>query len=295
MSAKSGDTSLFSAVLQLHQTRTWQAFIYSTTLILTTSTALVLDLRFHWPSERVLLYILPLSIVLLVLVPTLVVILDRANSKYDRDVKPHPYTSGFVSRTLMANPVRTLAQQFVRTTPGTLLWVATVISLADFAMLYAAASREGVLRISDGIGLLSNYGLFSTTLGNAVLPYAAKKYYDSVCSIRTSEAIVKSEPIERSIALLRNMVQLRERYRFLIYLLLTLGGLVWLSNLSAYLIGNPEIRWGHKVFDSVDHPLTFYVSRIHGFYTWLIVLPVVGQVLHCSCGGPLQWLPTKGR
>lgn len=282
MNAKSGDTSIFSAVLQLHDKRRWQAFTYSATLILTTGTALILDLRFHWSSERVLLYVLPSTVILLVLLPTLVVIFGRASAKDGRKDAPRIYTGSFVPPKPMTNPVRALIRQFVRATPMRLLCVTTVISLLDFAMLYAAAGREGVLRINDGIGVLNHYGLFVTILGNAVLPYAAKKYYDSVRSIESSKAVVKSGPIDKSLASLTAMIELRGRYGFFIYMLLIVGFLVWLMNLNIYLLGNPEIRFGLKVFDSPDHPVTFSVTRVHGFYTWLIIMPLVAHVVTFS-------------
>ena len=177
MKAKTVDSSLFSAALQMYQRWSSQIFVYSTTLILTTTTALFLDLWAHWPSERVLLYTLPLSVLLLVLVPALTVIFKRANSKRHHNLNPRSYTSSLIGWTSTVNPLRALAQQFIYRSPMTLLAVGVAISMADFGILYAAAVREGVLRMSPGVGLLNNYGLFSTTVGNAVLLYTAKKYY----------------------------------------------------------------------------------------------------------------------
>lgn len=182
----------------------------------------------------------------------------------------------------MLNPVRALAEQFVRRSPTTLLAFGIALSLLDFAALYAAAAREGVLHISEGIGLLNNYGLFSTILGNTVFLYVAKKYYDSVCSMRTSKAVGKTAPIEEALSALTAMIRMRREHQFWVYLMIVVGALAWLLNVKFHVIDNPEIRWGHKVFDSPDHPLTFIASRLHNLYTWLIVMPFLAHVMISS-------------
>jgi hypothetical protein len=179
----------------------------------------------------------------------------------------------------MLNPARALAKEFVHRSPTTLLAFGIAISLLDFVAIYIVAANEGVLHVSQGIGLLNNYGLLSTILGNAISLYVAKKYYDGVCSIRTSSAVVKTAPVETSLSTLKDMIEMRGKYQFLIYLLVTIGALLWLSNVAFHVIGDPEVRWGHKVFDSPDHPLTFFASRLHNLYTWLIIMPIVGHVM----------------
>ena len=179
----------------------------------------------------------------------------------------------------MTNPVRVMANQFLSRSPTALLGFGIAISAVDALVLYGAANREGVLRIDQGVGLLNNYGLFSTVVGNAIAFYAARKYYDSVCSIQTSKAIAKNKSLESSLSKLTDIVRLGGNYRFLFYGLVTLGALCWLSNVGTHVFGNPELRWGHKVFDSTDHPLSFLASRLHNFYTWLIVMPFVGHVI----------------
>jgi hypothetical protein len=177
------------------------------------------------------------------------------------------------------NPFRALAEQFVRRSPATLLTFGIALSLVDFVALYAAAANEGVLYVSQGVGLLNHYGLLSTIFGNAVFLYAAKKYYDCISSTRTSNAIVNPVPIEEALSTLTDMIKMRGKYRSLIYFLVIIGATFWLSNAASYGIGNPEIRWGQKVFDSADHPWSFIASRLHNLYTWLIIMPFVGHVL----------------
>jgi hypothetical protein len=179
----------------------------------------------------------------------------------------------------MLNPARALAKQMVRRSANTLLALGIAVSLVDFLVLYGAASKEGVLHVSDGIGLLNNYGLFSTIVGNAIFLYVAKNYYDSICSAKTSKAVVKAEPIESSLSTLTVMIEMEGRYQFLIYLLIIIGAAFWLSNVGYHVFGDPEIRWGHKVFDSTDHPLTFTASRLHNLFTWLVILPFLGHVV----------------
>lgn len=182
----------------------------------------------------------------------------------------------------MMNPARALANEFLRRSPTILLAFGVAVSLIDFAALYLAAAREGVLHVSEGIGLLNNYGLFSTILGNAISLFVAKKYYEGVCAIESSKAVVNTAPIRASLATLGDMIKMRGKYKLRIYPLVTLGALYWASNVAFHVLGNPVVRWGHKVFDSPDHPLTFFASRIHNFYTFVVIMPLVGYVLICS-------------
>ena len=182
----------------------------------------------------------------------------------------------------MWNPARALAEQFVRRSPTTLLVFGVAVSLVDLAALYAAAAREGVLHVSEGIGLLNNYGLFSTILGNAISLYVAKKYYEGVCSIETSQALVNTASIKPSLTTLADMIKMQRKYQLMIYPLVGLGSLIWASNFAYQVFGDPVVRWGHRVFDSPDHPLTFSASRAHNFYTFLVIMPLVGYVVTCS-------------
>lgn len=179
----------------------------------------------------------------------------------------------------MVNLVRVFAGQFVRRSPMTLLAFGVAASLTDFGLLYMAAAEEGVLRVDQGVGLLNNYGLLSTVVGNAVFFYLAKKYYDGVCAIRSSKAVVNTPSVEESLSTLGDMVRLEKEYQLSIYLLIIIGALFWLANVSFHLAGDPVAKWGHKVFDSTDHPLTFAASRLHNLYTWLVVLPFLTHVL----------------
>lgn len=173
------------------------------------------------------------------------------------------------------------ARQFTRCEPTTLLAIGVALSLFDFATLYLAASAESVLRIPKGVGLLQNLGLFSTLFGNAVSLYVARKYYDTAFSIRRSKAVIGSSGpgLERVLTVLADMVTMRGRYQFLLYGFVAIGITAWLSNVSGHIFDVPQVRWGHKVFDSTNHPLTFVASRLHNIYTWILIAPFLGHVV----------------
>jgi hypothetical protein len=181
----------------------------------------------------------------------------------------------------MRNPARALAKQFLDRNPVTLLLAGLIVSLLDFALLCAAAVRESVLRIDQGVGLLDNHGLLSTLIGNAFSLFIVKKYYECVRSMKKSEAVVNPKVIiDPSLSTLSSMIEMRDgRARFLIRGLIITGAIVWLANVAFHVFGNPEIKWGYKVFDSIDHPLSFVASRLHNLYTWLLIMPFVGHVM----------------
>lgn len=181
----------------------------------------------------------------------------------------------------MVNPARALSKQFVRRSPTTLLGVGMILAVVDFVTLYAAASWEGVLYINQGVGLFKHYGIFSTILGNAISLYAAKKYYEGVCSIRASKAVVDEAVVEKPLEELTAMIELRGIYRFIMYFLMILGALFLVSNAALHVFGNPLARWG-LVFDSLDHPWSYVGGRLHNVYTWILIMPLVVHVVICS-------------
>jgi hypothetical protein len=181
----------------------------------------------------------------------------------------------------MANPARALSRQFIRRSPTALLGIGMALAIIDFVTLYTAASWEGVLYIDQGIGLLNHYGIFSTVLGNAISLYAAKKYYEGVCSIRDSKAVTSKAVLEKPLKELTAMIELRGRYRYIMYFLLILGTIFLVSNAAIHIFGNPTARWGH-VFDSLAHPWSFVGGRLHNLYTWVVIMPFVAHVVICS-------------
>ncbi|HKP46779.1 MAG TPA: hypothetical protein VJT50_09275 [Pyrinomonadaceae bacterium] len=178
----------------------------------------------------------------------------------------------------MVNPARVLAKQFIRSSPTTLLGIGVAVSLIDFAAFYAAAAKDGVFYIDRGIGLFTHYGLFSSLLGNAVSWYAAKKYFDGVCSIRISKAVVNSAVIEKPLEDLKDMVELRGKYQRIMYSFFLLGTYFWASNVGIHIFGDPLAKWG-QVFDNADHRWSFLVGRLHNIYSWMIVMPFVAHVV----------------
>lgn len=179
----------------------------------------------------------------------------------------------------MRNPGRILAERFVRLSPPTILAFGFALSLLDFLALYLAATKEGVLYIEEGVGLLSNQGILSTILGNAFFLFLAKQYYDAICSAWDSKAVVDSARIERYLSALSHKVKMQDRAKFLLYFMVVIGALAWLSNFATHIFGNYEDRWGYQVFDSPNHQLTFWASRFHNLLTWVLIMPFVGYVL----------------
>jgi hypothetical protein len=181
----------------------------------------------------------------------------------------------------MRDPLKLLAAGFVKSSPITLLALGIFVSLLQFISFYAAAKHEGVLVIRGGIGFLNNFGLLSTLAGNAVLPYLARLYYENVCAFRESKAINRAAPVEKGLSELRRMILLHGRFVLAAYGLVLVGSAFWVANTGIHVFGNVESHWG-KVFDSVDHPLGFFLNRANNFYTWMILLPLCGHVMAFS-------------
>lgn len=178
----------------------------------------------------------------------------------------------------MVNSARVLSRQFVQRSPAILLGIGITLSLVDFVTIYLAAVRDGVLYINQGVGLVNHYGLISTIVGNAIALYAAKKYYDGVCSIRDSKAVVDGAVIRKPLKDLKDMVELTGKSQFLMYFFLVLGIYFWASNFSTHIFGDPVAKWGH-VLDSKIHPWSFVAGRLHNIYTWIIIMPFVAHVM----------------
>jgi hypothetical protein len=178
------------------------------------------------------------------------------------------------------NPARAAAKLFVRLSPIKLLGIGVGLALIDFIAIYLAAARDGVLQIEQGVGLFNHYGLFATIFGNAISLYAAKKYYDGVCSISSSKAVVDNVVVQEPLDELSAMVELHGKYKFFRYLLL-LGVLFWLANIGVQVLGDSVAKWG-LVLDSKEHPWSFVVGRLHLFYSWIIIMPFVAHVMICS-------------
>jgi len=89
MKPKTTDISLLKAFVHIYRKWRSQVLVYFTSVVLATSAALVLDLRFHWSPGRVLLFVLPLTGLLMILVPILSVVLIAAvRDREVYDLKP---------------------------------------------------------------------------------------------------------------------------------------------------------------------------------------------------------------
>lgn len=179
----------------------------------------------------------------------------------------------------MMDRLGAFAERLLRSNPSALLAYGMVISVLDAAILYSAAAREGVLHIRGGVGLLENYGILSTLAGNALLLYLVSRYYKAVRSIWASKAVIHSQVIERSLSSLAAQIAFRGRARFIVYGFIVTGALAWLSNVTSHLLGDQEVRWAGRVFDSPEYPLTFLASRLHNLLTWVVIMPLAGHVV----------------
>lgn len=177
--------------------------------------------------------------------------------------------------------IRALFDQFLQRSPFRLLGFGIAVSLVDSLMLYGAASKNGVLHIENGVGLLNNYGLISTIIGNAISFYLVRRYYDSVHEFRTSDALIKQESVQSSLTKSR-IGQVDATFGFLLGGFFVFGAVLWFRNFRVHVFGNPEVYWGHKVFDSRDHFLSFLASRFHNVYTLLVIMPFVAYVIILS-------------
>jgi hypothetical protein len=181
----------------------------------------------------------------------------------------------------MRSPLKRFAVQFVEQNPLVLLLGGTAISLLASTVLFSVARHEGVLRIRGGVGFLQNYGLLSTLLANAVLPYLTRLYYDQVGAISRSAITVHGSVIQKEMLALNAMVKLEGEYARMLYFFIFIGLTFCISNASLHILGNSELRWGF-VFDSLAHKGSFLVNRINNVYTWALLIPFCGYVVIVS-------------
>lgn len=187
----------------------------------------------------------------------------------------------------MRNPFRALSEQFLRISPFTVLFFSVAVALLDGAALFAASEHDGVLTIKGGVGLLQNFGLFSTVMGDAILLFLARQYYDVICSARSSKAVVDASVVDEPLSEFDLMIRLGCNkcsmvVRQMLYYLIIAGGILWCSNVGFHVLDDPVRHWGHAVFDSIDHPYAFVASRVHNLYTWLGVMPFTLYVVICG-------------
>ena len=132
----------------------------------------------------------------------------------------------------MLHPARALANQFLVRSTLTLLATGCALSLIDFAALYSAAAQEAVLHIPRGVGLLDNYGLLATLIANGVVINLAKVCVDAIQSITKSKAVTDLAPLQHDLSMLTAMLRMQRQYRFLMFLLVSIGTAFWLSNIT---------------------------------------------------------------
>jgi len=178
----------------------------------------------------------------------------------------------------MADPARAIARAFVRGEPLTWLLVASTISIIQVITFVATARAETVLSIDGGVGLLQNYGLGGNMVANAVLPYLARLYYANVMKAASAVSGGHEQDLEPEITTIRDATTGERNYVGTVYLFAFVGLAAWLTNVTFHVLGLAPQHWGHKVFDSPDHPLLFLLNRLNNLYTWVLITPLCAHV-----------------
>lgn len=164
-------------------------------------------------------------------------------------------------------------QSFALAKPWKIAVVFFIMALGDFFALYLSSKYEGVLNINGGIGFFQNYGLWSTLVGNALIPVLIKLYLSKVNAIFKSGAVTASKRVKIKFRTARKALILEGQFAYIIYIWVILGLLAWLSNTGIHMFGNPGEHWAASVFDSIDHKASFLANRINNFYTWCFLVP----------------------
>ena len=159
-----------------------------------------------------------------------------------------------------------------------LLLIGVFAAAVFFIALYFSAVLEDVLLIKNGVGLLQNYGLFAALIGDAILFYLAKKYFESAQIIRLGIHSDSSKIDKKTEFDLLSAVQLQTRHRFIAYIFLLVGMFLLSSNIAIHILGNAEGHWRGDVFDSLRHPVSFYMNKLFLFYSWVLVIPLCAYV-----------------
>jgi hypothetical protein len=178
----------------------------------------------------------------------------------------------------MADPARAIARAFVRWEPLTWLLIGSSISIIQVITFVAAARAETVLSIDGGVGLLQNYGLGGNMVANAVLPYLARLYYANVMKAASAVSGTHEQDLLTEIGTVSEATTGAGNFVGTLYLFAFVGLAAWLTNVTFHLLGLAPQHWGHKVFDSPDHPLLFLLNRLNNLYSWVLIAPLCAHV-----------------
>lgn len=158
-----------------------------------------------------------------------------------------------------------------------LIFGVLVATLFGFAFVWIA-TIENVLFIENGVGLLQNYGLFAAILGDAVLFFLTKKYFDCCRHIARHGQFGRNREVKRAAIELLAECRLRTDRRFAYLFFVLLGVLALAGNISLHAFGYVDRNWHGDVFDSLRHPYSFALNKIFSFYSWCVVFPICGYV-----------------
>lgn len=149
------------------------------------------------------------------------------------------------------------------------------VAAMEAGLLFAAATYEDTLFIPEGVGLLQNYGVFSSLFGDVLIVMLARLCFAQVVlqlNGRSSGFQVRRRRLREE---LRAHLTLQTRLRFVLYFACLVGFLFGLYNIGVHLLGDPKAVWaGDGFFDESANPLGFAANRLNGFISWAVVLPV---------------------
>lgn len=171
-----------------------------------------------------------------------------------------------------------LANRFVESTPERILAAGVAIACIFGAAIFIAAWYENVIFIEEGIGFAENYGWFAALLGDAVLLFLAKKYFDVVQNSYQSlpfEAVrVESDQKSR----IHAIAGLDDGKNRAFYFMAFIGFCFVVSNVSLQLLGETEKHWRGDVFDSPLHPATSVLNKLFLLYSWGVLVPFCAYI-----------------
>lgn len=171
------------------------------------------------------------------------------------------------------NARKSLTKQFIKRAPETLLLFSIILAFFEFILLFIAAKNEDVLFIDGGIGLLNNYGVFASLVGDALLLYLIKKYYEEIRCFFIDLKLSSRSFIDKELESLSNIIKLKTRHKHVLFLFAFIGIAANVSNSMFHILGLSETHWHAPVFDSIDHVSCFILNRINALFSWAIILP----------------------
>ena len=171
--------------------------------------------------------------------------------------------------------ILSLVSSFLDSPPKWLLIWGIIISLFELLLLIVAARIDGTLRITNGIGLLNHYAIFTFLIGDITLLFFLRKYIDTAQLFRENLELTEQQNriVENKIEIFKNNILMKNHSKFLYIFFFLIGLIFWISNLQHHISGNTVNQWGRITYDAFQFKWGFYCTRIHLFISWVLILP----------------------